>query len=119
MTAANAYTKHGMLRSNISFISRKLCVIPSNLRDCFKRYYLLYWAPEYLVAQLSKPENQDGILHHQGIAFNIVWHGITPTQLKTESYMQIALSFREPQPEFSLPATVLIYVRKQIQTIES
>lgn len=102
-----AVRKYGVPPSIIQHIAINNFRITQNYRDCFQRYYLLFWRADYLLDQIEQgalklgfgAERKDWI---------VVYHKCTRGTLLGDKSAQVALSFREPQPEFGLPAYCLV-----------
>lgn len=109
-SAISAYQKHGVNRSVVKFLLTKSFSISSLFRDCFKRYYILYWRAEYF---LHRTEGTAGLLTQDGLEYVILYHRTTRGKILHYQRKQVILSFREPQPEFGLPAYVLVSQNNQ------
>ncbi len=101
-----AYQKYGVKPSIIRQVMRHSTII-TYFRDCFSRYYLLYWEGSYLLQKIAEGNgciNRDGIsyipAYSQSLGSRAAIH-----QNQQEQY---ALSFREAKPEFQLPAYCFI-----------
>lgn len=107
-TAATVFETHkkfGVTKSVVRFLATKSFSINSLFRDCFKRYYIIYWTGEYF---LFKTKETGGVLTKDGIEFLILYHNTNRGRIASKKQQQVVLSFREPQPEFGLPAYVLV-----------
>lgn len=102
MSAITAYKATGVPRTTIQFCTQFLFKLPRIYRDCFKSYYLLYWSNSFFFSALK-----DGhVTSIDGKSYGVLYLGTTPARLRRCA--QVALSFREPIPEFNIPATVLV-----------
>ena len=98
--------KYGVPRSTIQYMGRKAFKIPENIRDCFSKYYLLSWNSAHLFANLICERPDSGLyIRHQDINYVVVF---TKTRDRLQKQTNVWLSFRQAQPEFNIPAYVLI-----------
>lgn len=97
-------TKTGFRKAEIINVSRNWFEIPSRMSECFERYFILRWRADYCrkVIRLG-----NGALHRDGIEYLVIYHGLTPFDLKGGDF-QVKLSFRKPIKEFNLTGYVLI-----------
>ena len=107
-SSIRAYQKYGVKPSIIRHISRLSPTI-SHFKECFSKYYLLYWEGSYILREIA---TGNSILKHQGINYIPCYStalGTTPrnTILKAKEE-QYSLSFRLPMEEFEIPGYVFI-----------
>lgn len=70
----------------------------------FSNYFILYWSASHTTSQISA-----GTILKDKIPYLAVFcKNSSRGKLKANPSSQVALSFRNPQPEFGLPAYVLI-----------
>lgn len=114
MSAITAQKKYGISPSVVHFIAMNCFSIHGHekklfsYRDCFSKYYLLYWSSKYFLEQMKEGTiiDSDGNLYH--IIFK---RGLTRGKLLGTD-KQLALSFRVVQPEFNIPNYVLVDSRE-------
>lgn len=103
LPSITAYRKTGVCRKLLQNLTNNSPVIPEIYRDCFSRYYLLYWSPDYVLEKMKQ-----GIIIHDGISY---YAFMSPSLSRTKiAFMarQMKMSFRAPIPEFDIPAAVYI-----------
>ena len=102
-----AYKKYSVPTSIVQHIATSNFVIHSSFRDCFSTYHLLYWNSRYLLDSIREGQLT---LKDSGKVFNVIYHRCTRGQLLATPDCQIALSFREPQPEFNFARLCISFI---------
>jgi hypothetical protein len=101
-----AYKKYGLHKSLLRHLLTEFTSFPENYRDVLDSYYLLYWTPQYLDANIKQ-----GTITHSGKTYQVIFKCIRP--LTRNPCAQVKLSFRSPKAEFDLPSYVIVsHVKK-------
>lgn len=106
IASIEAYKKYKVPRSILRRMLMEYFQFPSLFQDCLSYYNLKYWSPDYFFSLLKS-----GQIFTAGFAFHVIYYKCTPAELR--SCPQVILSFRAAQPEYNLPAYVLIGVPKK------
>lgn len=112
LKSIEAFNRYGVTPSIIHYILKHHQVItPSHsYYDCLQTCYLLYWNKEYLLQQFQEGViKKDDVLYHPVFSVGLSRGAL----LRLPAGTQIALSFREAQQEFGLPAYVFISSAKR------
>lgn len=98
-----------LVRNAVRFYSTNVFSIAPPLAQLyFNRYYLLYWRGDHFIAQSADAAGTITITK-DSIAYQIVYkNGLTRGKILANIGDQIALSFREPFPEYGLHPIVLV-----------
>lgn len=95
---------YGASISKLRDLSLTYFSIPPHYSHCFSDYYLLYNQGSYILSH-----SINGTIYRDGIEYIVVYHNdLTRDYIKQNRLEQYALSFRKAQPEFELPAYVLV-----------
>jgi hypothetical protein len=95
-------TKHTLSKSFMYSVTSEVFDIPLSLQDRYNQYYLMYWKGSHLRELLK-----DGILVHTwSIPYQVRYIDCTPEEVFSAS--QVALSFRQPNPELNIVPMVLV-----------
>jgi hypothetical protein len=97
-----AFKKYGVRKSVVAWATTHAFKLDPCIRHCFQVAYLLNWRSDWLAIRL---EETPGFLEHTGVIYQVIFCRTKSNALQKE---KVWLSFRKPQPEFGLPATVLI-----------
>ena len=104
-----AYNKYGAHRSNIHYITYNHFTLPSEFLDCFAYKKLLILDVKTFLSQCRDGLFQDG---PGGNRYPIVFHNTSRGKLMNLSEgCEVAVSIRQPQPEFNIEAIALIIRR--------
>lgn len=95
-----AYQKHGVQKSLVHHLALNHWSIPEIYRDCFTKTFLLHWTPEWFFKSLK-----DGTIKRDSVEYQVVYRK-SPAYLR--KLKQLRLSFRVAQPEFGIPAYVIV-----------
>jgi hypothetical protein len=101
ITSIESYRKYGVSRNLIRYNSLNEFHIEPNILACFTTYHILHWRAEYTIEQIK-----EGVITREGKSYIVVFNACTRFKIKQSS--DAVLSFREAQPEYDLPAYVLI-----------
>lgn len=100
-----AYRKYGVLRSLVHYQMINHFHYAPRFRDTLKTYFILHWNADFTKDQIS-----DGIISLASGDYTVIWYKLSPYDLHNQKNLR--LSFREAQPEYNLPAYVLITTMK-------
>ena len=108
LASVNCYKKYGVERSLLTYIVHNNFYVTDLYRDCLDTYYILRWQASHMLSSIT-----NGTLVHKGVTYQVIYHRTDPTRIKraallTHCIRYVKLSFRVAQPEFNIPATVLI-----------
>ena len=93
-------------KSSLRALLQSRFVIDCNNQIYLQSYFLRYWTQEYTLRKISEGL---GTIKIDGVSYIAIYHRTTRGRiLQLSQEEQLALSFREPAPEFGLPAYVLI-----------
>jgi len=94
----------GTSRTMLTHIASTMFFIPPLYADCFTKRHLLYWQGRHILTQIKS-----GIITRGDTSYNVIFTGCcTRGSLLSAPLSQYALSFREPNPKYNIPAYVLI-----------
>lgn len=106
MLASQITQKWGVSPSIVHHISLNNFSIHQYYRDCFSKYRLLYWSKSHFMQRAVA-----GIVESEDCEYVIVYHNCTRGRvIQCAEFQQLALSFRAANPEFNLPAYVLVSI---------
>ena len=96
--------KYGTTPAIVHHIAANEFSIKDNFRHCFSNYFLLYWKSQYFLSQCHQ-----GTILKDGIRYVVIYGENTSRgKLIQSPEREVALSFRNPKPEFGIPAYVII-----------
>ena len=94
------FLKYEVSRNEMRELLTSSFHISLEYQHALSHYQLLYWSPEYLQEQI-----QEGTLSHLGTTYIVIWDD---SRFSCLGGTQCKLSFRQAQPEYELPAYVLV-----------
>lgn len=99
------YKKYAVLPSLIHHISVNEFVIKDCYRDCFDRYFLLYWSSTHFLDEL-----RSGQITKDNLPYIVIYgcHSSRGRILHSSPESQVAISFRKPKAEFNIPGYALV-----------
>lgn len=103
LSSVVCFKKYTLSKWEVRSLSNNSWLLDPLSLPCFRKYYLLYWSPKHFFKKISY-----GTLEHHGVEYVVCYHKVTVDACKHAR--QVALSFRQPQPEYDLPPIVLVGV---------
>jgi hypothetical protein len=90
-----------------SVLVNEFC-IKESLQEYLESYFILYWRGEYFISQMK-----EGSITHDGKQFIVVFdEGASRGKILANEDCIVAVSFRQAEPQFKLPAYVLVQISK-------
>lgn len=102
LASIKSYATYGIHRSEVLSVLQRILHIPASHQHTLQEYKLLYTSPNYLFSQVS-----GGVLTRHDKPYIVIYHQCTRYECMYYSG-QLMLSYREAQPEYNLPAYVLV-----------
>lgn len=102
IASIDSYTKYGIPRSEVLSTLQRILHIPASHQHTLQEYKLLYTSPDHFFSQVS-----GGMLTRHDKPYIVIYHQCNRYECIYHSG-QLMLSYREAQPEYNLPAYVLV-----------
>lgn len=107
MSAISAYKRYGVAPSIVNYLLQNNKYVPTSFRDTLSQYFLLYRSAAYITAGIKEGRiMQDGTYYHVVFIGPLTLHRLRNLHATT----QVAVSYRQAQPEYALPAYAVIYL---------
>ncbi len=103
LPSIDVLNKYGIPKSTALYMQQSFWRIEPEYQNIFSSYYLLYWSAEYFSDRLHR-----GVITRDGVDYQVRFYNCDSGILYGAGSKQVALSFRELQPEYKAAAIVLV-----------
>ena len=109
LDSIEAYKRYNISPSNLRFMIQNIFYFPQGYKDALTSYHLSIVDTFIFINSI-----EEGLLCEDGILHQIIYHNTDPTKLlRRMQYTKVKMSFRQADPIFNIPPTVLV---KEVHT---